>query len=236
MVKPFPVVCVSMIVLACCAESRRPAGDAGPPSTAAPATVARSVRLDFEGGAPGSLPAEMRTGRTGGGPPGTWVLERVEGAPSGSLVLGQTDADDTDSRFPLCVYEPLRARDVRAQVRFRALRGEVDQAAGVVVRHRDANEYYVARANALEGNVRLYRVVGGQRQQFAGKSVEVEKGRWHELGLEVVGSHFRVSLDGVVLFEADDAALPDAGRVGLWTKADSITQFDDLAIEVLEAR
>jgi hypothetical protein len=160
----------------------------------------------------------------------------VEGAPSGHMVLAQADADDTDSRYPVCVYEPLVEKNVRATVRFRPVQGVVDQAAGLIVRYRDKDDYYLARANALENNVRFYKVVGGERVQLASADAEVKSEAWHELGLEAAGSHFRVYYEGQLLFQADDATLPGEGQVGLWTKADSVTWFDDLVIETLGQR
>jgi hypothetical protein len=102
-----------------------------------------------------------------------------------------------------------------------------------MVRVRDEDNYYVARANALEGNVRLYEVVDGRRRQFAGVDVEVPAGKWQELGLRAEGDRLTVSLDGRELFGATDRTFAEAGRVGLWTKADSLTHFDDLVIRRL---
>ena len=102
-----------------------------------------------------------------------------------------------------------------------------------MVRVRNEDNYYIARANALEDNVRLYKVVDGKRQQFAGVDVEVPAGGWQELGLKVEGDRLTVSLDGKELFGATDRTFAEAGRVGLWTKADSLTHFDDLVVRQL---
>lgn len=184
----------------------------------------------FESGTMGQPPVGYRGGLTGGGPPGRWVLENAPDAPSGRAVLAQRDADDTDFRFPHLVDDRVVARDVTAAVMFKAVSGRVDQAAGLVVRWQDSNNYYIARANALEGNVRLYRVVNGQRRQFASANVEVTAARWHGMAIEVRGQHLRVFYDGRLLFEADDATFQQAGKAGVWTKADSVTLFDDLRI------
>ena len=117
--------------------------------------------------------------------------------------------------------------------RFRPVSGTVDQAAGLVVRLRDPRNYYIARANALEGNVRLYRVVDGRRTQFAGVDVRVPRERWQTLGLRIAGGRFEVSLDGRTLFSAADRTFAEAGRAGLWTKADSLTHFDAFEAEAL---
>ena len=146
-------------------------------------------------------------------------------------MLVQTSTDTTDYRFPLCIYDTLTAKDVTLSVRFKAVSGKVDQAAGLVARFRDKDNYYIVRANALEDNVRLYKVVGGSRKQFAGTKTKVSSSEWHALKLAVKGKHFQVFFDDKLLFEADDDTFKDAGKVGLWTKADSVTYFDDLKIE-----
>lgn len=209
------------------------AGCAGAEHGATSSASSAAARFDFEKGAPGSTPVGFSSARTGEGPPGKWVL--VDGDGAHGRVLAQTDADATDARYPLCVAEDVVARDVRAGVHFQARSGEVDQAAGVVVRCRDANTYYVARANALESNVRFYSVVDGVRKQLASARVNVTGRTWHELVLEARGSRFRVDYDGATLLDVEDATIPGAGKAGLWTKADSVTWFDDFAIEPLDA-
>ena len=111
--------------------------------------------------------------------------------------------------------------------------GEVDRAAGIAVRLKDRDNYYVVRANALEDNVRLYRVIGGQRIQFAGVSAKVPSGKWQELRLKVQGSRFEIFFEGKSLYTANDAAITGGRRVALWTKSDSVTWFDDLAVTPL---
>ena len=195
------------------------------------ASAAEKTTLDFEKFEKGTLPTDFSTALTGGGGPVAWAIEEDSSSPSGPKVLAQTSADSTDYRFPLCIYSPLPARDVGVAVRFKAVAGKVDQAAGLVVRFRDKDNYYVARANALEDNVNLYKVVGGKRSRFAGSKIKVSSGVWHTLKLEVKGKRFEVSFDGQRLFEAEDGTFTEAGKVGLWTKADSVTYFDDLEIE-----
>src|SRR5215217_3666906 len=189
------------------------------------------LKIDFDDTDAGKTPAEFTADLTGGGGPASWVVQDNDKAPSGKRVLAQTSADSTDYRFPLCVHKDFSAKDVQVSVQFRAVAGKVDQAGGLVVRYRDKDNYYVVRANALEDNVRLYHVVNGQRKQFAGASTKVSRGEWHRLTLGVKGSHFQVFFDDKPLFEADDATFKDAGRVGMWTKADSVTRFDDLTVE-----
>ncbi len=201
----------------------------------ASAALAAGLTADFERFETNKLPPGFSTGLTGGGGPGEWVIREEATAPQGSMVLSQVSTDKTDYRFPLCIYDALTAKDVEVAVQFKAVSGKVDQAAGLVARFKDPDNYYVVRANALEDNVRLYKVAGGSRKQFAGKSVKVSSGAWHALKLEVKGSHFEIWFDGTRLFEADDETFKEAGKVGLWTKADSVTEFDDLKIESYDA-
>ena len=127
-------------------------------------------------------------------------------------------------------------REVDASVKFKPVSGKVDQSGGLVLRYKDANNYYIARANALEDNVRLYKVEGGKRKQFADKDIKVAGGVWHSLKLEAKGTHFKVSMDDKLLFEADDETFKEAGKVGLWTKADSVTLFDDFTVESADGK
>ena len=186
--------------------------------------------LDFENQSVGKAPQGFSMALTGRGRPGIWEIREDPTAPRGPKVLAQTDADPTDYRFPVCVYDGITARNVDASVQFKPVSGKVDQAGGIVVRYRDKDNYYITRANALENNVRLYHVVAGKRVMFAGKNVPVTSNQWHALRLEVREAHFKVSFDGRLLFEADDSTLGGAGKVGLWTKADSVTYFDDFRV------
>jgi len=199
--------------------------------TLAETTSTAKTTIDFDTFETGKPPPDFSTALTGGGGPVSWVVKEEASAPSDGKVLAQTSTDQTDYRFPLCVYEKFTGRDVEVSVKFKAVAGKVDQAAGLVVRFQDKDNYYITRANALENNVRLYKVVGGSRKQFAGTKATVSSGAWHALKLAVKGKHFIVFFDDKQLFEADDDTFPQPGDVGLWTKADSVTYFDDLTIE-----
>jgi hypothetical protein len=122
---------------------------------------------------------------------------------------------------------------VDVTVRFKAVDGKVDQAGGVAVRLSDADNYYVVRANALEDNVRFYRVVKGRREQLGGVNAKVTANEWHQLGLRAEGQRFTITFDGKQLFTASDASIAGAGKVALWTKADSVTRFDRIEIRTL---
>jgi hypothetical protein len=189
------------------------------------------THIDFETATVGALPPGITGALTGSGAPAAWVVLEDATAPAGPKVLAQTSIDKTDYRFPLAIFDAPVAADVDVAVRFRPIGGEVDRAAGIAIRLKDRNNYYVVRANALEDNVRLYRMVGGQRLQFAGANAKVPSGKWQELRLVARGSRFEVFLDGKSLYSAADTTIPSVGRVALWTKADSVTHFDDLRIQ-----
>ena len=194
--------------------------------------------IDFESDPPGQAPPGFVFALTGSGRSGAWSIRRDDASPERGNVLAQTDADSTSYRFPLAVFNDVTAADVDISVRFRPVAGRVDQAAGLVWRYRDANNYYIVRANALEGNVVLYKVENGKRTDLPvkgagrtyGKKAQGPKGTWSQLGLTVRGPLFTVSINGEGLYQVEDATFTQQGKIGLWTKADSVTYFDDLTI------
>jgi hypothetical protein len=195
-------------------------------------TPSSAQTITFAGEQIGALPKNFESALTGQGQSGRW--EVVEDATAdGGRVLGQLNADSTDYRFPLAIYASVNAADVEITTRFKALSGKVDQAGGVVVRFSDPNNYYVARANALEDNVRFYRVVGGKRQELASANLKVSPREWHSLTLRAEGDRFAVSFDGKLLHTTTDNTFTTPGKVGLWTKADSITHFERIEIKTL---
>jgi hypothetical protein len=187
------------------------------------------LTFNFDVDPVGAPPKGFDFGRTGGGAQGKWVILAAKDAPSGANVLAQTDTDTTDYRFPVAFTGP-ELKDFRLSVRCKPVSGKVDQACGLIFRVRDADNYYVTRANALENNVRLYHVVKGKRVQFAGWNGKVTSGVWHELAVEAQGDHFQVFFDGKQVIESHDPTLSDPGKFGVWTKADSVTYFDDLTV------
>jgi 3-keto-disaccharide hydrolase len=186
-----------------------------------------ATRFDFESDKPGEPPQGFSFGRTGKGASGRWVVQAVDDGPSGKNVLVQTDADRTDYRFPIAYTGPAM-KDLRLTVKCKPVSGKGDQGCGLIFRLKDDDNYYVARANALEDNVRLYHVVKGDRRQFAGWNGKVASGKWHDLAVEAQGDHFQVFFDGKKVIDAHDKTFTDAGKFGVWTKADSVIQFDDL--------
>jgi hypothetical protein len=204
---------------------------------------AQMTTIDFDTDQAGQLPKGFSTALTGKGKSGHWVVMRDDSAPSIPNVLAQTDMDTTSYRFPLCVYDDLTAKDVDESVKFKPVKGKEDQAAGIVLRYRDNNNYYVVRANALEGNVVFYKVEKGKRQDLKpkgsgfftyGKKANVPSQEWSTLGVVAKGTIFEVYLDGNKQFEVEDDTFTNAGRVGLWTKADSYTLFDDFIVKPVD--
>lgn len=170
---------------------------------------------------------------TGGGRPVRWETVAALGAP-GDRAVAEVTRDRTADRYPLCIHEGLTAANVDVTLSFKPVEGKDDQAGGIAARLRDADTYYVVRANALEGNVRLYHVIKGVRSQFAGKdNVKVAAGQWHTLRLRLVGDAFEVFFDGRSLFTARDARITGAGKVALWSKSDSVTHFGKMSVTVL---
>jgi Domain of Unknown Function (DUF1080) len=196
--------------------------------------VAQGPKLDFERDEVGKPPTGFSFALTGQGRPGVWQVEKDD-ADHGN-VLAQTDADTTGYRFPLALYDAFTARDVDLAVQFKAISGKGDQGAGLVWRYRDAKNYYVTRCNALEDSCTIYHVVNGNRQEFQNKNVKVATKTWHTLRVQAVADHFVVTYDGKAVLDARDATFKDAGKIGLWTKADSVIYFDDLQVKDLDQK
>jgi hypothetical protein len=181
----------------------------------------------FERDAVGATPAGWRCGVTGQGQP-RWAVAADPVAPSPGHVLLQ----DGVGTFPWCVKEGTALIDGFAEVKFKPIAGREDQAGGVVWRWKDSDNYYVARANALENNVSLYYTERGTRRTLKYVDAPVARGAWHTLRVEFAGTHVAVLLDGMRRIEMDDSHIAGAGAVGVWTKADSVTAFDDFAYGV----
>jgi hypothetical protein len=188
--------------------------------------------IDVSGVAPGSLPDGFTVARTGQGAPAAWAVQGDASVPS-RRAISQTSTDQTDYRFPLAIYEKLSVMDLDVKVRFKAVGGRVDRAGGIAIRLVDPNNYCVVRANALEDNVNFYHVVKGTRRQIRGASTRVTSDVWHTLGIKAEGQEFTISFDGKSLFSVQDRTFTNAGKVALWTKADSVTSFDALEIRTL---
>ncbi len=194
---------------------------------------ARAQHVSFAAAPVGEKPKDFEPALTGKGKPGQWTVVEDSGA-EGGRALAQENADPTDYRFPLAIYMPIVPSDVEVTTRFKPISGKVDQAGGVVVRLVDRNNYYLARANALENNVHFFRVVGGRRQELAGANTKVESGVWHTLTLRAEGNRLTVSFNGKPLITHTDKTFNAPGKAALWTKADSVTRFDWIEIKPLK--
>lgn len=186
--------------------------------------------ISFDSTEVGQLPAGFSTALTGGGVPVSWVVREDPTAPGNHRVLVQESSDDTSYRFPLCVYDNVVAKDVAVEMKWKALSGKVDEAGGIVLRYSPEN-YYIARANVLEDNVDLFKTVKGKRSKIEEVTVKVTKGDWHTLRFEARGKHLKVIFDGKTVIETKDSTFSRPGKIGLWTKADSVSAFTALKIE-----
>jgi len=187
--------------------------------------------IGFESTQTGAAPEGWTATLTGSGDP-KWTVESDATAPSKSMVLKQSGR----ATYPLLLKNDSSIKDGFVEVKFKAVAGSQDRAAGIVWRAKDANNYYVTRANALEDNVVLYKTVNGVRTPLDivgrkggyGTNIKVPANIWHSLRVDFNASRFRVSLNGKQLFEVEDSTFVDAGKIGLWTKADSVTLFDQI--------
>lgn len=202
------------------------------------AVSAGTTIIDFAADKDGQPAMGFACARTGTGRTGIWKIVQDTVGAQARNVLAQVDADTADNRFPVCVRDDVTTADVDLSVKFRPVSGGVDQAAGLVWRYKDVNNYYIVRANALEDNVVLYKVQNGKRidlplvgkgRTYGGKA-PVPKKQWSTLRVTAVGKTFTVFLNDAQLFTVEDTTFTEPGRVGVWTKADSVTYFTDLSI------
>jgi len=196
------------------------------------ASIAMADQASFADDTVGTSPKGWTATMTGKGNP-KWAVEDDPTARSKTRVVKQLGT----ATYPLLLKDGTRLKDGFVEIWFRAISGSEDRAAGIVWRARDANNYYVVRANALEDNVVAYKTVNGTRSALDivgrkggyGVNVPVPSGEWHALRVEFAGSHFKVIFNGKPAFEVEDGTFSEAGQIGLWTKADSVTAFDDVS-------
>jgi hypothetical protein len=186
------------------------------------ATTAMAETETFDQVTAGGLPAGWVAGVTGRGAP-KWAVEADATAPSKPNVLKQSG----QGTFPWCVKKNVSLADGFVEVKFKPISGSEDQAGGVVWRWKDGDNYYIARANALENNVSLYHTTKGRRITIQYVDAAVTKNQWHTLRVEFSAKQIKVLLDGKGYIDREDEHISGAGAVGVWTKADSVTAFDD---------
>ena len=193
---------------------------------------ASAETINFDDMKTGVPPSGWTATQTGSGS-AKWSVERDDSAPSKPNVLKQSG----QATFPVCIKDDTSLRDGFVEVKFKPVSGKEDQAGGVIWRAKNSNNYYIARANALEGNVVLYKTVNGKRSSLDivgrkggyGVKEPVASGQWHTLRVEFAGNKFSLFFNGKKLFDVEDVTFTEAGKVGVWTKADSVTLFDDFS-------
>lgn len=228
-----PTAPVATSTPAASTDAARPASPtAVPVAPSAPSVSTPAITFDAD--MSGAAPSGFKFGRTGTGAAGRWVVRAEADAPSAPNVLAQLDTDDTSYRFPVAVADAPLLRDLRLSVRCKSVSGRVDQACGLVFRYFDEDNYFITRSNPLENNIRLYTVKNGKRKEIASWSGTVTAAQWHEYAVEARGDHIQVFWDGQRVLDHHDATISEPGRVGLWTKADSVTYFDDLSVTALD--
>jgi hypothetical protein len=190
--------------------------------TALLTATASAETVNFDNLEPGTPPPGWTATQTGKGQ-ATWVVVADDSAPSKPNVLKQSGK----ATYPVCIKNDTSLKDGFVAVKFKPVSGKEDQAGGVIWRCQDAGNYYIARANALEDNLTIYHTIKGKRVAFKNVDTKVASGVWHTLRVEFQGNQFVVIFDGQKLIEATDDTFSDTGKVGVWTKADSVTLFDD---------
>src|SRR5213596_3419180 len=185
-------------------------------------TLAAAETVNFDDVKAGMPPPGWTATQTGSGT-AKWTVDKHNSAPSRPNVLKQSG----QATFPVCFKNGTSIKDGFVQVKLKPVAGKEDQAGGVIWRLQDANNYYIARANALENNVTIYHTIKGKRTEKKRANTNVSSGQWHRLRVDFGGSHFTVTFDGRKAIEWEYDTFRDAGKVGVWTKADSVTAFDD---------
>ena len=186
--------------------------------------------VDFESAKTGSLPSGWTAAMTHEGAPPKWEIRKDPSAPSPPHVLAQVSSDRTDGRFPLAIFNKVSVKDGELSVKMKPVAGKGDRAGGIIWRYRDPNNYYLVRANALENNIVLYKVENGRRTPVNSVNHSVPANEWSVLKVQFRGPRFSVYFNHRRLFQSTDSTFASPGQVGLWTKADSITYFDDFRV------
>lgn len=192
----------------------------------------KATKRTFAKADAGKLPKGWKADHTGKGDGSVWRVVEDGTAPSKSGAALAQQAESPDAYFNLCVAEDTRFKDGTVEVAFKAIKGKDDQGGGIVWRYQNGDNYYICRMNPLEDNFRVYKVVAGRRMMLATtkNDVKVPVGEWHTIKIAMEGEKIECYLDGKKLLDAKDDTIKDAGKVGLWTKADAQTHFDNVSI------
>jgi hypothetical protein len=187
--------------------------------------------FSFAGTKVGELPAGWKAAQTGKGQGSVWKVAADKSAPSkAGLALAQTARGPAGNFFNLCVAQDTNYRDLDLSVAFKAMAGELDQGGGPVWRYQDANNYYVCRMNPLEDNVRVYKVIAGTRIQIGSNKAKAETGTWHTIRVVHKANQIKCYFDGKLHLDVTDDSIAQAGQIGLWTKSDAQTSFDQIRV------
>lgn len=175
-------------------------------------------------------PVDWQMAVTGKGKMCDWNL--IDDA--GNKVLAQVSSERPDYRFNIITNKYLNYRDIDISVKFKGVNGKGDQGGGPVWRYIDENNYYVARANPLENNFRLYKVVNGNRIELKSANVDINSHQWYKLRIVMQGNKIQCYFNDKLELETRDTAFLNAGRIGLWTKSDAVTYFDDFIVNTVK--
>jgi len=193
-------------------------------TTAMLVSVALADTVNFDNFKTGLPPPGWTATKTGSGT-AKWTVEPDDTAPSKPNVLKQSG----QATYPVCIQDDTSLKDGFVEVKFKPISGKEDQAGGLVWPVKDSNNYYIARANALEDNVTIYHTINGRRTEKKRTNTKVASNTWHTLRVDFQDNHLTVTFDGKKAIEWDDDTFKHAGQVGVWTKADSVTLFDDFS-------
>ena len=220
------LVCVFVSALAGC----EPAKVATVESSSKPVPESDETAWHFDQPAAEAMRGWRFTETNSDGRPGKWQVIKQSNAPSRPNVMKLVETKNDDGTFNLAIAEGTSFGDLDLSVAVWPDQGREDQGGGPIWRCRDHDNYYICRLNPLEGNFRVYRVLRGRRRQLETANVDLTSHRWYTVRITMVGQHITCYLDGRKLLEADDGTFTQAGMVGLWTKADAVTAFDDLVV------
>ncbi len=186
----------------------------------------------FDKAAVGALPPGWQVAETSGrGTPATWQVVADSAAPSSSRAVAITRVENSGQTYNLLLAPHTSFGDLEIELMVKAVAGSQDQGGGPIWRARDADNYYIARWNPLEDNFRVYTVKDGKRKMLKSATVKADPGEWHRIEIEHVGDRIEAEFDGEELLVVADSTFGDAGMVGLWTKADAATAFDDFEVK-----
>lgn len=232
--KTLSIFTLSILMLLGCNQSQSNNSGQNPVSSPQSEVTAPGISADtlftFDNYTTGKSPEGWSNYFTGKGHTGKWEIIDE----NGNKVLAQTSMENYGYHFDVIVNDNLEYKDLEITVKFKGVKGEEDQGGGPVWRYRDADNYYIARANPLENNFRVYKVVNGNRRQLKSVNMEINTGQWYTMKITMKGNKIKCYLDGELKLEAVDDTFENSGKTGLWTKADAVTYFDNLEIKPIK--